>query len=95
MSVHILNPIDPAHEVRAGYDPPFKHFFILVFDLEKEKIHGEESVIVSEYYSASELHKLVHSLSRYASVPDNLMGVLLDESVLPYPESNKITRHAT
>ena len=89
MSVHILTPKDQNHEVRVGWDRPFAVFFLQVFDLNHERVTGEERLIVDLTVTNPDL--LLTFASGYAQfAPEPLLRDLSADQGDGYPATNRV-----
>lgn len=79
MSRHELPPLDPAHKVIVGWDPPLQTFFVQVIDRAKEDAGDDDKFVLWKGCSLREIYEvdqLARIVGRYAKFSPEL-GVTL------------------
>ena len=78
MSRHDLDPLDPVHEVVAGWDPPLHTFFAQVFDTAADERSSAYVVlwIGTRFHKVPDPATVIAAVAPFAAVPAGLLDQL-------------------
>ena len=78
MSRHDLAPLNPAHEVVTGWDPPMRTFFAQVFDTAADEGSSAYEVlwIGTRFHEVPNPATVIAAVAPFAAVPAGLLDQL-------------------